>query len=447
MRRLFGTDGIRGVVNKELTPELAFKLGRAIIGYLGDLRGKRVIIGSDTRNSKDMLKYALIAGLTSGGLNILDAGVIPTSAISYLVKTDPEVILGFMISASHNPVEYNGIKIFKNDGFKLDDKVEEILEEYISKDDKYFRAEPRDVGRVYNYEKAKEIYKRYIKNVINENFEGYKVMLDCAFGAVSEIAPEVFSELNAEVIAYNTEYNGLNINDGCGAVYPEVGKRLFENSKADIGFSYDGDADRVIAFSRGGEIVDGDKLLGILAVYLKEKGRLEGNKIVGTVMTNSGLELYLKSKGIDLIRTKVGDRYVLEEIIRNNLNLGGETSGHIILFDFLPTGDGLLTSLFILKILKELKTDLEDLSKEIPIFPQIHDKISVGSFVITHEDEEKMRKIAKEVVGEENIRYIIRKSGTEPIIRLTLEGEVPKNILENLLRDIKLRILDYLKNK
>lgn len=447
MRKLFGTDGIRGIVNKELTPELAYKLGRAIIGYLGDSKGKKVIIGSDTRNSKDMLKYAIIAGLTSGGLNILDAGIVPTSAISYLVKTDPEVILGIMISASHNPVEYNGIKVFKSDGFKLDDGVEEKIEEYISMEDTFFRAQPRDVGKVYDYREAKEMYKNYIKNIINESFEGYRIMLDCAFGAVSDIAPEIFRELNIDVVAYNTEYNGLNINDNCGAVYPEVGKKLFVESKADIGFTYDGDADRVIAFSKDGEIIDGDRLLGILAIYLKEKGKLKGDKIVGTIMTNSGLEFYLKSKGIELVRAKVGDRYVLEEIIKNNLNLGGETSGHIILFDFLPTGDGLLTSLFILKILKELNVELLELSKEIPIFPQIHDKISVDSFVVTHEDEENMKEIAKEVIGEENIRYIIRKSGTEPIIRITLEGEVPKDILENLLEEIKSKILDYLKNK
>ncbi|ACI18858.1 phosphoglucosamine mutase [Dictyoglomus thermophilum] len=445
MRKFFGTDGIRGIVNEILTPELAYKLSRAIIGYFKDVKKKKVIIGSDTRNSKDMLKSALIAGFTSGGMDILDVGVVSTPSLSYLVKKYDDVLLGIMISASHNPVEYNGIKIFKSDGFKLEDNVEATIEEYILREDDYFRASPREIGVIYNFTQALEDYKNYLKEIIGEDFRGYKIMLDCAFGSLSEIAPTVFKELGAEVIAYNTNYNGININDNCGAVYPEIGRNLFLKSGAHIGFTYDGDGDRVIAFSEDGEIVDGDVLIGIFAKYLKERGLLRGNKIVGTVMTNLGLEEYLKRLGIGLIRAKVGDRYVLEEILKNNLNLGGETSGHIILFDYMPTGDGLLTSLFLLKILKERGIKLSDLAKEIRIFPQVHEKIHIKDIYITEEDEKEFRGIAEEVINGKNIRYIVRKSGTEPVIRITVEGDVPKEDLTNIALEIKNRIIDFLR--
>ncbi|MGC9001850.1 MAG: phosphoglucosamine mutase [Dictyoglomus sp.] len=446
MRRFFGTDGIRGVVNEDLTPELAYKLSRAIVGYFGNVKGKKVIIGSDTRNSKDMLKSALVAGFTSGGMNVLDVGVISTPALSYLVKNQDEVLLGVMISASHNPVEYNGIKIFKNDGFKLDDDVEAEIENYLLKEDNYYRANPREIGVIYDFSHIKEKYKNYLREIINGNFEGYKVMLDCAFGSLSEIAPEVFRELGAEVVAYNTKYNGLNINENCGAVYPETSKKLFLNSGAHIGFTYDGDGDRVIAFSENGEIIDGDIMLGILAKYLKEKGLLKGDKIVGTIMTNLGLEEYLKNINVELIRTKVGDRYVLDEILKYGLNLGGETSGHIILFDYMSTGDGLLTSLFLLKILKEKGVKLSELAKDIKIFPQVHEKVFVKGLNITEDMEKRFIEITEEVINGKNIRYIVRKSGTEPVVRITLEGDVPKEYLNELVLEIKSRIIDLLSN-
>lgn len=443
MREFFGTDGIRGIVNEDLTPELSYKLARALVGYFKNSQGKKVIIAQDTRRSCDMIKSALSAGLTSGGIDILDAGILPTSSVSYLVKTSPDILLGIVISASHNPVEYNGIKIFANDGFKLPDEVEEKIEEYIKGTDNYYRASPYEIGKIYRFDEGKEIYKNYLKQVVNEDFTGIKIMLDCANGSASHVATEIYRELGAEVYAYNTIYNGLNINKNCGAVYPEIGKTLFLESKADIGFTYDGDADRVIGFFED-QIIDGDKTIGILAEYFKRQGVLKNNMVVGTIMTNYGLEMYLDKKGIKLIRTNVGDRYVLETILKHNLNLGGETSGHVILFDYLPTGDGILTSLFLVKIFKLMKDDFVRILEEIKLLPQVHDKINISGIKLTEDDEKRIMDIAKEVIKDNSIRIIIRRSGTEPVLRITLEGDVPKKELECFLKDIREKILNYL---
>lgn len=443
MREFFGTDGIRGIVNEDLTPELSYKLARALVGYFKISQGKKVIIAQDTRRSCDMIKSALSAGLTSGGIDILDAGILPTSSVSYLVKTSPDILLGIVISASHNPVEYNGIKIFANDGFKLPDEVEEKIEEYIKGTDNYYRASPYEIGKIYRFDEGKEIYKNYLKQVVNEDFTGIKIMLDCANGSASHVAPEIYRELGAEVYAYNTIYNGLNINKNCGAVYLEIGKTLFLESKADIGFTYDGDADRVIGFFED-QIIDGDKTIGILAEYFKRQGVLKNNMVVGTIMTNYGLEMYLDKKGIKLIRTNVGDRYVLDTILKHNLNLGGETSGHVILFDYLPTGDGILTSLFLVKIFKHMKDDFVRILEEIKLLPQVHDKINISGIKLTEDDEKRIMDIAKEVIKDNSIRIIIRRSGTEPVLRITLEGDVPKKELECFLKDIREKILNYL---
>jgi len=443
VREFFGTDGIRGIVNEDLTPELSYKLARALVGYFKISQGKKVIIAQDTRRSCDMIKSALSAGLTSGGIDILDAGILPTSSVSYLVKTSPDILLGIVISASHNPVEYNGIKIFANDGFKLPDEVEEKIEEYIKGTDNYYRASPYEIGKIYRFDEGKEIYKNYLKQVVNEDFTGIKIMLDCANGSASHVAPEIYRELGAEVYAYNTIYNGLNINKNCGAVYLEIGKTLFLESKADIGFTYDGDADRVIGFFED-QIIDGDKTIGILAEYFKRQGVLKNNMVVGTIMTNYGLEMYLDKKGIKLIRTNVGDRYVLDTILKHNLNLGGETSGHVILFDYLPTGDGILTSLFLVKIFKHMKDDFVRILEEIKLLPQVHDKINISGIKLTEDDEKRIMDIAKEVIKDNSIRIIIRRSGTEPVLRITLEGDVPKKELECFLKDIREKILNYL---
>ncbi|MGB9857091.1 MAG: phosphoglucosamine mutase [Dictyoglomaceae bacterium] len=443
MKKYFGTDGIRGIVNKELTPEFALKLGRVLAGYLREKKGK-IIIGQDTRISKDMLNSALQSGILSTGIDVLNVGIIPTAGIAYLVKNYPDVLAGIMISASHNPVEYNGIKIFGKDGFKLSDDVEEEIEKLIdSQEDKFHRPYGENIGRSIDFSEGRKIYKDFLKNAVGVDLSGWKIMMDCANGAVSEIGPELFKELGAEVITSNCNYDGTNINKNCGAVYPEKGLEDFKKSGAKIGFTYDGDGDRTLAFAEDGTIVDGDRILGIIASYLKGKNTLKKNTVVGTLMTNLGLEKYLKDRDISLIRTKVGDRYILEEISKENLNLGGEPSGHIILFDYLPTGDGLLTSLFLTKILKEENVSLSELAKSIPQYPQKNEKIPLrGKFPF--EMLSIIEERVKEVIKENNIRYVVRPSGTEPVLRITLEGDVPESLLEEYIKEIKNKVISLL---
>lgn len=443
MKKYFGTDGIRGIVNKDLTPEFVLKLGRILAGFLGDGKGK-IIVGQDTRISKDMLSFALQSGILSAGVDVLNVGIIPTAGIAYLVKNNPEILLGVMISASHNPVEYNGIKIFEKNGFKLKDNIEEEIERIIdSGKDEFHRPYGENIGRRIDFSEGREMYKDFLKNIVGVDLSGWRIMIDCANGAVSEIGPKLFEELGAEVIASNCNYDGININKNCGAVYPEMGLEDFKKSGAKIGFSYDGDGDRALAFAEDGTIVDGDKILGIIALYLKKKNRLKKDTVVGTLMTNSGLEKYLKDRNISLIRTKVGDRYILEEISDKDLNLGGEPSGHIILFDHLPTGDGLLTSLFLTKILKEENISLRELAKSIPQYPQKNEKIHLTK-KLSQETLNTIENIIREVIKNYNIRYIVRVSGTEPILRITLEGDVPESLLEEYMKEIKKTVIPLL---
>ncbi len=441
MRRFFGTDGIRGKVNEDLTPEFTLKLGKILANYLKDENGK-IIVGYDTRISKDMLNFALQSGILSAGMDTLDLGIIPTSAIAYLVKNLDFVSAGIMISASHNPVEYNGIKIFRKDGFKLSDEVEDEIEKLLDSEKPLYLREK--IGKRIEFSKGRELYVEFLKNIVNIELKGWKIFLDCAYGSVSDIAPKLYEDLGAEVIAINYNYDGTNINKNCGAVYPEVGLDNFRRSDATIGFTFDGDGDRVLAFSKDFTIVNGDKILGIIALYLKKRDKLNKNLVIGTIMTNCGLEEFLKKENISLLRTKVGDRYILEEILKNNLNLGGEPSGHIIIFDYLPTGDGLLTSLFLLKILKEENVSLEELARSIPQFPQITENLFLNK-KYSKEIIENSEEYVREVIKEENIRYIVRFSGTESsVLRITLEGDVPESFLKEYMKKIKEKIKSLL---
>lgn len=441
MRKFFGTDGIRGKVNEDLTPEFTLKLGKILANYLKDENGK-IIVGYDTRISKDMLNFALQSGILSVGMDTLDLGIIPTSAIAYLVKNLDFVSAGIMISASHNPVEYNGIKIFRKDGFKLSDEVEDEIERLLDSEKLLYLGDK--VGKKIEFSEGRELYVEFLKNIVNIELKGWKIFLDCAYGSVSGIAPKLYEDLGAEVIAINYNYDGTNINNNCGAVYPEVGLDNFRRSDATIGFTFDGDGDRVLAFSKDFTIVNGDKILGIIASYLKKRNKLNKNVVIGTIMTNCGLEEFLKKENISLVRTKVGDRYILEEILKNNLNLGGEPSGHIIIFDYLPTGDGLLTSLFLLKILKEERVSLEELARSIPQFPQITENLSLNK-KYSKEIIENSEEYVREVIKEENIRYIVRFSGTESsVLRITLEGDVPESLLKEYMKKIKEKIKSLL---
>ncbi|PMQ01003.1 MAG: phosphoglucosamine mutase [Dictyoglomus sp. NZ13-RE01] len=446
-RKWFGTDGIRGIANKDLTPEFVLKLGRVLAGYLKEKQieegRNKIIIGYDTRISKDLLGCAIKAGIMSVGIDVLDVGILSTPALSYLVKEIPEVICGIMISASHNPLKYNGIKVFNNDGFKLSDEIESEIEALLENEDKFDRPIEDKLGRNYEYKEGVKKYEDYLKSIINMDLSNQKIMIDCAFGAVSDIAPRVFKALGAKVIPVNFEYDGTNINKNCGAVYPEKGYEIFRNTEADIGFTYDGDGDRVLVFSKDAGILDGDKILGILATYLKSKNSLKDDTVVGTIMSNLGLEEYLRSLNINLVRTKVGDRYILEEIRKNGFNVGGEPSGHIIIFDYLNTGDGLLTSLLLLKILKEEKWSLSDLSRKIPQYPQITENLPLER-KLKNDEIEKIEEIVKEVINEERLRYIVRQSGTENVLRITLEGDVPEERLKKYLKNIRDKVYEIL---
>ena len=353
MGKLFGTDGIRGIANKDLTPELAFKIGRAGAYVLSKGNKGKILVGKDTRISGDMLEAAIAAGICSIGLDVVSLGVVPTPAVAYLTKKY-NALAGVVISASHNPVEYNGIKFFNEDGFKLSDEIEDEIERYIlSEEEIPLRPVKGEVGRVVVESNAYRDYIDHLKNTINKDFSGLKIAVDCGNGAVFKIAPELLKELGADVVVINDKPNGVNINVDCGSTNPSMVQSLVLESKADIGLSFDGDADRLIAADEKGNIIDGDHILAICGTYLYENKKLKNNTVVGTIMTNIGLDIYLKDKGINIVKTAVGDRYVLEEMLANGYVLGGEQSGHIIFLEHCTTGDGLATSLQLINVMKE----------------------------------------------------------------------------------------------
>ena len=363
MRKYFGTDGVRGVANTELNCELAYKLGRAGGYVLAQGKDKvKVIVGKDTRVSGDMLEASLISGLMSVGCDVITVGVIPTPGVAYLTKKY-EADCGVVISASHNPVEYNGIKFFNKDGYKLDDALELEIENYIDNIEKVdCHPVGNKVGRNISVDNAKRDYIDYLKSIIKVDFKGLKVVLDCANGAAYKVAPIVFAELGANVLTINSQPDGNNINDNCGSTHPERLQKAVLENKADLGLAYDGDADRLIAVDEKGNIIDGDHIMVLSAIYLKRKGKLAQDTLVVTVMSNIGLTIAAKEHNINLATTKVGDRYVLEEMKNSGYNLGGEQSGHMIFLDYNTTGDGVLSSLVLAQIVLEEGKNLSELS-------------------------------------------------------------------------------------
>ncbi len=371
MGKLFGTDGVRGIANKELTPELAFNIGKYGAYLLS--KGERgvVLVGKDTRKSGDMLEASLIAGICSMGLDVISLGVIPTPAVAYLTRKY-KALAGVVISASHNPGEYNGIKFFDFQGFKLPDEIEDQIEEMVkNKTDLGKEIIGHQVGRIRVEEDGAKDYIDYLTKTINLDLKGIKVAMDCGHGALYKIGPRVIEKLGGQVVTVNTEPNGMNINDRCGSTNPQVIQDLVIREKADIGLSFDGDGDRIIAIDDLGNIIDGDHILAICASYLKEKDRLKNNMVVGTIMTNMGLDNFLREKDIDIVKTKVGDRYILEEMIKSDYVLGGEQSGHIIFLDYNTTGDGLATGLHLLEVMLEKGTKMSDLNNLMSNFPQV----------------------------------------------------------------------------
>ena len=434
MRKYFGTDGVRGVANTELTCDLAYKLGRAGGYVLAQGKDKvKVIVGKDTRVSGDMLEAALVAGLMSVGCDVVTVGVIPTPGVAYLTKKY-EADCGVVISASHNPVEYNGIKFFNKDGYKLDDVVELEIEGYIDNIEKVdYHPVGEKVGRKIFVHNAQRDYIDYLKSIVNVDFKGLKVVLDCANGAAYKAAPTIFSELGANVVTINSEPDGNNINDKCGSTHPEKLQEAVVKHKANLGLAYDGDADRLIAVDENGNIVDGDHIMILSAVYLKKKNQLSNNTLVITVMTNIGLNVAAREHGINLETTDVGDRYVIEAMKKGEFNLGGEQSGHMIFSDYNTTGDGVLSSLMLSKIIMEEKKPLSELASIMSVYPQVLVNVEVKNEVKNKfmEVEEIKNEITRiEELMEGSGRVLIRPSGTQPLVRVMLEGKEEGQINE-----------------
>lgn len=425
MGKYFGTDGIRGVAGKELTPTLAYRTGLATAEVLAkNCASREVYIGKDTRKSGDMLEAALIAGLTAGGLDVITLGVVPTPAVAHLTATT-DACLGIVISASHNPGEYNGIKIFGTDGFKLPDEVEEEIEAHID-------GEPQEpltgmaIGSVRHMPEGARRYKDFLKASVNRSFVGVKVALDCGHGANSDIAPQVFEELGATVVVTNREPDGMNINANCGSTNPSIITTLVQKSGAACGFSFDGDGDRVIAVDETGEVMDGDHMLAALGLFMKKKGELKGNGITGTVMTNIGLDRFCDTHDIRLQKSKVGDRYVLEDMRTAGFYLGGEQSGHIIFLDHNTTGDGLLTALKLVELMLDDGEALSQKNQLMVSYPQVLINARVhpdkkNAYLSDDVIQEEIRRLEASYDGVG--RVLIRPSGTEPLVRVMLEGE------------------------
>ena len=430
MGRLFGTDGARGIAITELTCELAMKIGRAaavVLAKRGTKKNKaRILIGKDTRISSDILESALIAGITSVGADVELLGVVPTPAVAYLVKYY-EADAGVMISASHNSVEYNGIKLFSSTGFKLPDEVENEIESLVlDTPEKINLVNGKDVGRIRTLYGAVSEYNEHIQSTVTGKFQGLLVAIDCANGSASATAESLFYKFGAEVIYINKDPNGLNINDECGSTHMNSLIELVKQRGCDVGFAFDGDADRCLAVDEKGNIVDGDKLIAILSRYMKEKGTLKNNTAVVTVMSNLGFHQFMKNNNINTECTKVGDRYVLEKMLECDYNIGGEQSGHIILLDHCTTGDGQLTATQVMELLSKCKLPLSKLVEEIPDFPQL--LINVR---ITEDKKGKWDKSAEilKVIEQAEItlgadgRILVRESGTEPLVRVMIEGK------------------------
>ncbi|NLI67281.1 MAG: phosphoglucosamine mutase [Bacilli bacterium] len=420
----FGTDGVRGIANKTLTPEIAYKLGR-IGGYLfkkDDLRAK-VLIGRDTRISGPMFEGALIAGLLSSGAEVMRLGVITTPGVAYLTKA-MGAHLGIMISASHNPFEDNGIKLFGPNGMKLSDEEEAEVERLLNSEDSLPRPIGKEIGTINDYYESSQKYLSYLQETIDNTFEGLNVGLDCANGSTSSLAALLFANLEADIYTIGNSPNGTNINDGFGSTHPEQLQKIVVEKGLDVGLAFDGDGDRLIAVDEKGNIVDGDKIMYICATYLHERNMLPKHTVVATVMSNLGLYKALENKGIDVVTTKVGDRYVLEKMLEGNYALGGEQSGHIIFLDHLTSGDGMLTGVQLLNIMVETGKPLSELAAEMPTYPQVLKNVPVENKDEMMKNETLLEAIrnVEEELGESG-RVLVRPSGTESLIRVMVEAE------------------------
>ena len=427
MGKLFGTDGVRGIANTELTNDLAYKIGRAGAYVLSKEFGEKpvIIVGKDTRLSGDMLEASLVAGIMAAGGDVMLAGVVPTPTIAYLVRKY-KIQAGVVISASHNPMEYNGIKFFNYEGFKLPDATEDEIEALIFDDSSLPVNIGENIGRIIKCDSAKQDYIDYCKSTVDCDFKSLKIAIDCANGATSSIADIIFSDLGAQVFSMSNLPNGVNINDNCGSTHMGNVCEFTKASGADLGIAFDGDGDRVLFCDEFGNEIDGDQVLAVMGTYMKNNGTLKNNTIVGTVMSNLGLTIFGEANGINVVQTSVGDRYVLERMLKDGYNIGGEQSGHIIVLDYNTTGDGIVTALQLLRILSNTNQQLSDLSGVIKKLPQV-----LVNTKVKNENKDKVLKDEEIANLIENVnialfkkgRVLVRASGTEPLFRVMLEGE------------------------
>ncbi len=433
MRKLFGTDGVRGVANiYPMTAEIAMQIGRAIAYvFKKEPRRHKIVIGKDTRLSGYMLENAMVAGICSMGVDVMLVGPLPTPGIAFITSS-MRADAGVVISASHNPYQDNGIKFFSRDGFKLPDKLEKEIEDFIFKNNEpSHRPTASDIGKAYRIDDAIGRYVVFAKNTFPKELtlDGLKIAVDCANGAAYKVAPEVFYELGADVFPIGVKPDGENINDRCGSLYPEAVAKLVKEKKADIGIALDGDGDRIVLIDEKGRILDGDYLMAIAAASMLKQGTLKNKTLVTTIMSNMGIEEAVKKGGGRIIRTKVGDRYVTEEMLKGGYNLGGEQSGHIIFMDHTTTGDGIISALQVLAVMVKENKRLSELAAVMRTYPQILINVKVKE----KKDLTKNPQIAKRIKEIENKlngngRLSVRYSGTEPLARVMLEGKDVKEI-------------------
>ena len=423
MGKYFGTDGFRGEANVQLTVDHAFKVGRYVGWYYGRDHKAKIVIGKDTRRSSYMFEYALVAGLTASGADAYLLHVTTTPSVSYVVRTE-DFDCGIMISASHNPFYDNGIKLLNGNGQKIEAEVEARIEAYLDGNlEELPLATGEDIGRTVDFASGRNRYIGYLISIPCRDFKNIRVGLDCSNGSSSAIAKSVFDALRAKTYVINNEPDGTNINTNCGSTHIEVLQRFVVEKGLDVGFAYDGDADRCIAVDHRGNIIDGDKIMYVCGKYLREQGRLNGNTVVTTVMSNMGLYKALEREGISYEQTAVGDKYVAENMLENNYSIGGEQSGHIIFSKYSATGDGILTSLMLMEACVEKKTTLCDLAKEMKVYPQILRNVRVADKVAARENPKVKEAVetAARALGTDG-RILVRESGTEPLIRVMVEA-------------------------
>lgn len=421
--KYFGTDGFRGEANKDLNVMHAFKVGRFLGWYYGQEHKARVVIGKDTRRSSYMFEDALSAGLTASGADVYLLHVTTTPSVSYVVRTE-DFDCGIMISASHNPYYDNGLKVINSLGHKLEAEIEEKIEAYIdSKEDTIPFATGEQIGCTTDYAIGRNRYIGYLMSLATRSFKNIRVGLDCANGSSYALAKGVFDALGAKTYVIGNEPDGTNINDGCGSTHIEKLQEFVKEKNLDVGFAFDGDADRCLAVDENGKVIDGDAILFLCGTYLKKRGDLNNNTVVTTVMSNMGLYKVLKKKGICYEQTAVGDKYVFENMSKNNHCLGGEQSGHIIFSKYAVTGDGILTSLMLMEVMLETKTKLSDLLKELKIYPQLLVNVRVKDKPAARQDADVVAAVeeVEKALGDEG-RILLRESGTEPLIRVMVEA-------------------------